>query len=157
MLSHKPYEIIGLVQIEVVVHRLEALSSYERITPLLYGLMRMSWIAFRRCISNEVVSCKVLEVSDFICTILLTKVVVFIFYIGIDITKHNHEASIINSNGSLLCESISFTNSQKGCEKLIALLERFSITIDNCIIGTEATGHYWLSVYSYLFELGFDL
>ena len=33
----------------------------------------MSWIAFHRCISNEVVSCKVLEVSDFICTILLTK------------------------------------------------------------------------------------
>ena len=79
------------------------------------------------------------------------------FYIGIDIAKHNHEASIIDSNGSLLCESISFTNSQKGCEKLIALLERFSVTADNCIIGMEATGHYWLSVYSYLFELGFDL
>lgn len=62
LLSHKPYEIIGLVQIEVVVHRLEALSSFERIAPLLYGLIRMSWIAYRRCISNEVVSCKVLEV-----------------------------------------------------------------------------------------------
>ena len=73
MLSHKPYEIIGLVQIDVVVHRLEALSSYERTMPLLYGLMRMSRIEFRCCISNEVVSCKVLEVLDFICTILLTK------------------------------------------------------------------------------------
>lgn len=79
------------------------------------------------------------------------------FYIGIDIAKHKHEASIIDSNGSLLCESISFTNSQKGCEKLIALLERFSVTTDNCIISMEVTGHYWLSVYSYLFELGFDL
>ena len=49
------------------------------------------------------------------------------FYIGIDIAKHNHEASIIDSDGSLLCESISFSNSQKGCEKLIALLERFSV------------------------------
>ena len=45
------------------------------------------------------------------------------FYIGIDIAKHNHEASIIDSNGSLLCESISFSNSQKGCEKLLALLK----------------------------------
>ena len=157
MLSHKPYEIIGLVQIEVVVHFLEALSSYERIAPLLYGLIRMSWIAFHRLISNEVVSCKVLEVSDFICTILSTKAGDFMFYIGIDIAKHNHEASIIDSTGSLLCESISFSNSQKGCEKLIALLERFSVCIDNCIIGMEATGHYWLSVYSYLIELGFDL
>lgn len=79
------------------------------------------------------------------------------FYIGIDIAKHNHEASIIDSEGSLLCESISFTNSQKGCEKLIALLERFSVDTDNCIIGMEATGHYWLSIYSYLFEQGFDV
>ena len=79
------------------------------------------------------------------------------FYLGIDIAKHNHEASIIDSNGSLLCESISFTNSQKGCEKLIALLERFSVCTDNCIIGMEATSHYWRSVYSYLFELGFEL
>ena len=79
------------------------------------------------------------------------------FYIGIDIAKHNHEASIIDSDGSLLCESISFSNSQKGCEKLISLLERFSVNTDNCIIGMESTGHYWLSVYSYLLELGFDL
>ena len=119
--------------------------------------MRMSWIAYHRCISNEVVSCKVLEVLDFICTTLLTKAGDFMFYIGIDIAKHNHEASIIDSNGSLLCESISFTNSQKGCEKLIALLERFSVSTNNCIIGMEATGHYWLSVYSYLIDLGFDL
>ena len=68
------------------------------------------------------------------------------FYIGIDIAKHNHEASIIDSDGSLLCESISFSNSQKGCEKLIALLERFSVDPDNCIVGMEATGHYWLSI-----------
>lgn len=79
------------------------------------------------------------------------------FYIGIDIAKRNHEASIIDSHGSLLCESISFSNSQKGCEKLIALLERFSVDTDNCIIGMEATGHYRLSVYSYLSELAFDL
>lgn len=79
------------------------------------------------------------------------------FYVGIDIAKHNHEASIIDSDGKLLCESISFTNSQAGCQKLIALLERFSVTAENCIIGMEATGHYWLSVYSYLLELGYDL
>ena len=58
--------------------------------------MRMSWIAHRRCMSNEVVSCKVLEVSDFICTNLLTKAGVFMFYIGIDIAKHNHEALAVH-------------------------------------------------------------
>lgn len=79
------------------------------------------------------------------------------FYISIDIAKHNHESFIIDSTGSLLYESISFTNSQKGREKLLTLLEHFSVSADNCIIGTKAIGYYWLSVYSYLFELGFDL
>ena len=53
-----------------------------------------------------------------IYTILLTKAVDFMFYISIDNAKHNHEVFIIDSTGSLLYESISFTNSQKGCEKL---------------------------------------
>ena len=79
------------------------------------------------------------------------------FYIGIDIAKHKHEASIIDSDGKLLCESISFSNTQKGCEKLLALMQKFTVTADNCIIGMEATGHYWLSVYSYLLELGYEL
>ena len=32
------------------------------------------------------------------------------FYVGIDIAKKNHEASIINSKGELLDKSISFSN-----------------------------------------------
>ncbi|NLY61514.1 MAG: IS110 family transposase, partial [Clostridiales bacterium] len=31
------------------------------------------------------------------------------FYVGIDIAKKNHEASIINSNGKLLDKTISFS------------------------------------------------
>lgn len=79
------------------------------------------------------------------------------FYMGIDIAKHKHEASIIDSDGKLLCESISFSNTQKGCEKLLALMQKFTVTADNCIIGMEATGHYWLSVYCYLLEHGYNL
>ena len=79
------------------------------------------------------------------------------FYMGIDIAKHKHEASIIDSDGKLLCESISFSNTQKGCEKLLALMQKFTVTADNCIIGMEATGHYWLSIYCYLLEHGYNL
>ncbi len=35
------------------------------------------------------------------------------FYIGIDIAKHKHEASIIDNGGKLMCKSISFSNTQK--------------------------------------------
>lgn len=79
------------------------------------------------------------------------------FYIGIDIAKHNHEASIIDSTGNELGKSLRFSNTEDGCKKLLNKLKKYDITKDTCVIGLEATGHYWLSLYSYFAELGFDL
>ena len=79
------------------------------------------------------------------------------FYVGIDIAKKNHEASIIDSNGKLLDKSISFPNSQAGSSKLISLLEKYNISTSNVVIGMEATGHYWLSLYSYLLDLEYTV
>lgn len=77
------------------------------------------------------------------------------FYIGIDIAKKNHEASIIDSSGKSLSKSISFPNSTKGIEKFNNFIAEFGITTNNCIIGMEATGHYWISLFSYIVDLGF--
>lgn len=63
------------------------------------------------------------------------------FYMGIDIAKHKHDASIISNDGRLLCDNISLSNTQNGCEKLLALMQKFTITADNCIIGIEETGY----------------
>lgn len=79
------------------------------------------------------------------------------FYVGIDIAKKNHEASIIDLNGKPLDKSISFSNSEAGCNKLIAMFEKFEADTSNIIIGMEATGHYWVSLYSYLIDLGFTV
>ena len=79
------------------------------------------------------------------------------YYCGIDIAKRNHEASVIDAEGKPLLESITVTNTQEGCEKLFSLFARLSIEKDNVIIGMEATGHYWLSVYEYLTEQGCDV
>ena len=54
-------------------------------------------------------------------------------------------------------QSLSFANSKEGCEKLTALFEKLYISKDNLLIGMEATGHYWLSVYGYLLECGFEV
>lgn len=70
------------------------------------------------------------------------------FFVGIDIGKSNHEASIIDENGHQLCSSLPFPNLFVGCQKLLNLFEKFNINISNCLIGVEATGHYWLSVYA---------
>ena len=77
------------------------------------------------------------------------------FYIGVDIAKKNHEASIIDSSGKSLSKSISFPNSTKGIEKFNNFIAEFGITTNNCIIGMEATGHYWISLFSYIVDLGF--
>lgn len=79
------------------------------------------------------------------------------FYIGIDIAKNSHEASIIDPSGKLVSESISFSNSVKGFEKLKNYISSFDIDCDNSIIGMEATGHYWLSLYSALIDFGFKV
>ncbi len=79
------------------------------------------------------------------------------YYCGIDIAKYKHEATVIDEAGKALLESISFSNSKEGCGKLLSLFERLSISKDDLLIGMEATGHYWLSVYEYLLEYGFEV
>ena len=41
------------------------------------------------------------------------------FYLGIDIAKVNHVASLIANDGSISSGAIKFTNSNEGLQKLI--------------------------------------
>jgi len=41
-------------------------------------------------------------------------------YVGIDIGKRNHEATILDESGKELCESIKFFNSNEGVDKLLS-------------------------------------
>ena len=79
------------------------------------------------------------------------------FYCGIDIAKYKHEASVIDTNGKALIDSISFANDKQGCEKVRTVFEKFEIAPADIIIGMEATGHYWLSVYTFFLELGYTV
>lgn len=79
------------------------------------------------------------------------------FYCGIDIAKYKHEASVIDTNGKALIDSISFANDKQGCEKVLTVFEKFEIAPADIIIGMEATGHYWLSVYTFFLELGYTV
>lgn len=79
------------------------------------------------------------------------------FYCGIDIAKHKHEASVIDSDGKALIDSISFSNTKDGCEKITDIFEKLGASVSDVVIGMEATGHYWLSVYTFFVELGFSV
>ena len=76
------------------------------------------------------------------------------FYLGIDIGKNTHVASLIDSKKKVLFKAFSFSNSIDGAESLICKLEPFKNQLE---IGMEATGHYWLSLYSYLSEKNFTV
>jgi transposase len=78
------------------------------------------------------------------------------FYCGIDIAKHTHCASVINESGKRIGSAVSFSNTKEGCEKIVALFEKHAIAKDNLVIGMEATGHYWLSVYTFFAGNGYD-
>src|SRR5690625_5143914 len=77
------------------------------------------------------------------------------FYIGIDIGKRNHEVGLIDDQGNPVGKTVRFANSKEGSEKLLQFINQHKLTPDNSVVGLEATGHYWLSVFSFLHKLGF--
>lgn len=77
------------------------------------------------------------------------------FYLGIDIAKVNHVASLIAEDGSILVKAIKFTNSNEGLQKLIDSISDYEQSQIYCAM--EATGTYWLSLFSALTDKGFNV
>lgn len=77
--------------------------------------------------------------------------------VGIDIAKNNHEATIIDSLGNIVTKSFRFPNSHNGSSTLIKNIAKANASNEPVIIGMEATGHYWLPLYSRLLSEGFDV
>lgn len=76
-------------------------------------------------------------------------------YLGIDIGKNTHVASLINESAKPLFKAFSFSNTTDGANSLIERLSAYINSPSEVEIGMEATGHYWLSIYSFLIEKGF--
>lgn len=80
------------------------------------------------------------------------------YYIGIDIAKKAHEVCFLDQNGQVLDgNSFKIPNTLSGVDKLQKMLDKYGLTSKNAQVGMEATGHYWLVLYSWLFEKGFDI
>jgi len=77
------------------------------------------------------------------------------FYVGIDIAKRSHEAAVIDDKGMVAVKPFSFANTTEGCLKVLAALTKINAPKDEVIVAMEATGHYWLNVYSFFTEYGF--
>ena len=78
-------------------------------------------------------------------------------YLGIDIAKNNHVASLLDENAKPLFKAFAFPNTADGANSLIEKLSSFITSVSDVEIGMEATGHYWLSIYSFLVEKGYTV
>lgn len=77
------------------------------------------------------------------------------FYVGIDIAKHSHFASVINSDGNVLFKPFSFQNSKSGFISFISKIKQFDF--DSCLIGLESTGYYGDNLICFLSSKGYQI
>jgi len=75
-------------------------------------------------------------------------------YVGIDIAKRSHEATILDETGNKLTSSVKFANSVEGVQMLLERLEGYDQPIS---FALEATGHYWLALYERLTTSGYQV
>ena len=79
------------------------------------------------------------------------------YFLGIDIAKTNHVASLIDKDGNVIIRAIKFTNSNDGFNKLLATIQDKLDDLSDIDVAMEATGHYWLALYSALVDNGFNV
>lgn len=75
-------------------------------------------------------------------------------FVGIDIAKRNHEASVIAQDGSVVRKPMRFANSQAGYNKFMDMIRSLNAPV---VFGMEATGHYWLTLYTHLRNDGYTV
>lgn len=76
-------------------------------------------------------------------------------YVGIDIAKNSHFASAVNSDGEVIFNPFSFSNSNDGFNLLLSKLDLTNI--NQYFIGLESTGHYSDNIVSFLYSKGFKI
>lgn len=79
------------------------------------------------------------------------------FYLGIDIGKFSSVATLIDENGSIIDKTLKFSNTTDGANSLLELIDSYVFENSNLAIGMESTGHYWLSIFSFLVEKDFSI
>ena len=76
------------------------------------------------------------------------------YFVGIDIAKYEHVASIYDSlTGEYLLDSLHFANDLKGFKQIKANL--FKLNREDVVIGFESTAHYHLGLFNYLSRMNY--
>lgn len=75
-------------------------------------------------------------------------------FVGIDIAKDKHDCFISNSDGEVLFNAFTITNSLEGFHDLYQKISSLTRDFSNIKVGLEATGHYSYNLLRYLIDKG---
>jgi transposase len=79
------------------------------------------------------------------------------FYIGIDIHKRTHEVVVLDEHGRTQGRSFKIGNQHDDLATLLDRLQKLNPAGEPVRFGMEATGHYWLALYSHLRAAGHEV
>jgi transposase len=83
--------------------------------------------------------------------------VIHMYFAGIDIAKKQHEACIIDDQGTTVL-TMPVPNTQPGAARFLAAVrKRIGDDPHAVAFCLEATGHYWLSLYCFLTQQGYPV
>ena len=73
-------------------------------------------------------------------------------FIGIDAAKDKHECFIVSSEGEVLCDVFTISNTLDGFNDLLSKIKSFSKDLSKTKVGLEATGHYSYNLLGFLLD-----
>ncbi len=75
-------------------------------------------------------------------------------FVGIDVAKDKHDCFIISSEGEVLADVFTVTNSKEGFEALLHTINTCTGIDGKIKVGLEATGHYSYNLMGFLLDNG---
>lgn len=76
-------------------------------------------------------------------------------FVGIDVSKDKHDCFIIDSDGVILCDVFTISNTKDGFDHLLRTINTCTSTTGDIVkVGLEATGHYSYNILGFLLDNG---
>lgn len=79
------------------------------------------------------------------------------FYLGVDVGKYAHQATLVNEKGIVLAPSWHFANRSEAISKLCETIKKQLPLKATVKVGLEATGHYYWHLRDELLKQGFEV
>ena len=74
--------------------------------------------------------------------------------VGIDVSKDKHDCFIVSSDGEVLADVFTISNTLDGFHGLLQRIQECSAPQDKIRVGLEATGHYSYNLLGFLLDNG---